>query len=220
MSPQDEFVRPPRWMLILWGSSEDQLAQHLIRVSPFEANIIVPLLRQSKLNTATLHRFAPRTRRDQAELLTSELTFWPGMDPFMSSDDLRIQMKTAVMTMTLFGCSTCLQSKEHIGRSMADFYLFLNILPPPDSCQVGLDDSDWNILLEDGWINSGGFLVQPSDELERSRLSQSGRQFLQGIYAQRNWKRSAVAAVKGLVPLRNMSAFFQQSDLESILFSK
>ena len=103
---------------------------------------------------------------------------------------------------------------------MADFYLFLNILPPPDSCQVGLDDSDWNILLEDGWINSGGFLVQPSDELERSRLSQSGRQFLQGIYAQRNWKRSAVAAVKGLVPLRNMSAFFQQSDLESILFSK
>ena len=222
MSTRDEFVRPPRWMLVLWGSSKDQLdsAQHLILASPFEANILVPLLRQSKLNYATLHRFAPRTRRDQAELLTSDLTFWPGSDPFLPSDHLKIHLKIAVMTMTLFGCSTCLQGKQGIGRSMADFWLFLNILPPPDTCRVGLDESDWNILLEDGWINSDGFLVRPLADVERSRFSQSGRQFLQGIYAQRNWRRSPVAAVRGLVPLRNMSSFFQRSDLESILFSK
>ena len=222
ISTLDELVRPPRWMLILWGSSKDQLdsPQHLILASPFEANILVPLLRQSKLKNATLHRFAPRTRRDQAELLTSDLTFWPGSGPFLPLDHLKIHLKMAVMTMTLFGCSTCLRSKQDIGRSMTEFRLFLNILPPPDTCQVGLDDSDWNILLEDGWINSEGFLVRPLADVEGSRLGQSGRQFLQGIYAQRNWRRSPVAAVRGLVPLRNMSAFFQQSDLESILFSK
>jgi hypothetical protein len=186
MSTLDELDRPPRWMLILWGSSKDQLdsAQHLILVSPFEANIIVPLLRQSKLSNSTLHRFAPRTRRDQAELLTSDLTFWPGSKPFLSSDHLKIHLKIAVMTMTLFGCSACLQSKQDIGRSMAEFCLFLNVLPPPDTCQVGLDDSDWYILLEDGWINSEGFLVRPSADVERSRLSQSGRKFLQEIYAE------------------------------------
>ena len=50
-------------------------------------------------------------------------------------------------------------------RSMADFCLFLNVLPPPDICPVGIDDSDWNILLEDGWINSEGFLVHSSSDV-------------------------------------------------------
>jgi len=190
-----------------------------ILVSPFEANIIVPLLRQSKLSNATLHRFAPRTRRDQAELLTSSLTFWSGIQPFVLLEDLKIHLKIAVMTMTLFGCSTCLQSKQNIGRSMAEFCLFLNIFPPPDTCPIGLNKSDWNKLLEDGWIDSEGFLVRPLADLKKSefiyKLSEECRTFLK-----RNWKRSAVAAVRGLVPLRNMSAFFQQSDLESILFSK
>jgi hypothetical protein len=222
LSSQDEFVRPPRWMFILWASIKQRTVsvQHMILVSPYEANILVPLLRTSKLSNATLQRYAPRTRRDQFELLTSHLTFWPGSEPFLSTNDLQIHLKMAVMTMTMFGCSTCLQSKPHIGRSMAEFCLFLNVLPPPDICPVGIDNLDWNILLEDGWINSEGFLVHSSADVERSRLSESGRQFVRRMYAERKWKRSAVAAVRGLVPLRNMSAFFQRSDLESILFSK
>ena len=224
MNIQDEFVRPPRWMLTMWGSTKDGddvvSVQNLILVSPFEANIIVPLLRQRNLRSATLHRFAPRTRRDQSELLTSNLTFWTGSRPFLSSNDLQLHLKFGTMAMTLFGSSTCLQSRENIGRSMAEFCLFLNILPPSDVCPVGLDDSDWRILLEDGWINSEGFLVRSSSDIQHSRLSESGRRFLKRMYAKRNWKRSSVAATRSLVPLRNMSSFFQRSDLESILFSK
>ena len=32
---------------------------------------------------ASLHRLVPHTHRDQAELLTSNLTFWPGIEPLM-----------------------------------------------------------------------------------------------------------------------------------------
>ena len=182
-------------MLILWGSSNDQLdsAQHLILVSPFEANILVPPLRQSKLSNATLYRFAPRTRRDQAELLTSSLTFWSGIQPFVLLEDLKIHLKIAVMTMTLFGCSTCLQSKQNIGRSMAEFCLFLNIFPPPDTCPIGLNKSDWNKLLEDGWINPEGFFVRPLANLKRpeliNELSEKCLNFLKSE-VKRNWKRS------------------------------
>ena len=185
MNIQDEFVRPPRWMLTMWGSTKDGddvvSVQNLILVSPFEANIIVPLLRQRNLRSATLHRFAPRTRRDQSELLTSDLTFWTGSRPFLSSNDLQLHLKFGTMAMTLFGSSTCLQSRE---------------------------------------INSEGFLVRSSSDIQHSRLSESGRRFLKRMYAKRNWKRSSVAATRSLVPLRNMSSFFQRSDLESILFSK
>ena len=220
MDLQDEFVRPPRWILSMWGSTKDRTVQHLILVSPFEANIIVPLLRKLELSNGTLHRFSPRTRRDQSELLTSALIFWPGSQPFSTLDDLLPKLKFGVMAMTLFGCSTCLESSEGIGRFMAEFCLFLNILPPPNTCQLGLDNSDWKILLEEGWIDSEGFVVRSLVDVEGSLLSESACQILRKIYAERHWKRSAVAAVRGLVPLRNMSAFFQQSDLESILFSK
>jgi len=220
MNLQDEFVRPPRWILSIWGLTQDRTIQHLILVSPFEANIIVPLLRKSELSNATLHRFAPRTRRDQSELLTSALTFWPGSQPFLKLDNLLPKLKFGVMAMTLFGSSTCLESDEGIGRSMAEFCLFLNILPPPDTCKLGLDNSDWKILLDEGWIDSEGFVVRSAVDVEGSLLSESACQILKKIYAERHWKRSAVAAIRGLVSLRNMSAFFQQSDLESILFSK
>ena len=49
---------------------------------------------------ASLHRLVPRTRRDQAELLTSNLTFWPGIEPLMSLDDLQIRLKAAFNFMT------------------------------------------------------------------------------------------------------------------------
>ena len=214
---QDEFLRSPRWMLALWSSAS---VHHLILISPYEAYTLVSILRSSQIQNASLHRFAPRTRRDQAELLISDLTLWPGNRPIASRDTLNTCLTFGAMAMTFFGGSTCLESWEAFGRSKAEFCNFLSIILPPSCCQIGIDDSDWNVLIDEGWINSEGFVVRSSVDNLDSKISDTCRQIIARIGSTRFWRRSPVAVMRALISIRNMSAFFPRSDVEFILLTK
>ena len=71
MMTEDEFVRPPWWLLVFWNpNGKIELS---VLLDPLEANISFQELKLSTSKLASLHRFTPRNRRDQKELLTSGL---------------------------------------------------------------------------------------------------------------------------------------------------
>jgi len=121
MKIQDEFIRSPRWALVFWKQSlrgcEDEV-EMVVLLDPFEADIVFRELRLPTANGSSLHRFAPRNRRDQSEFLTSGLTSWSRTDAAENQERIKLKLDFVVMSLSVFGSSTCFAKNISDGHSI------------------------------------------------------------------------------------------------------
>lgn len=211
---QDEFVRPPRWALAVWNGTN---VQHLILLSPVEADRAICELRllastpptsNPVINPVSLHRFAPRTRRDQSELLISGLTTG-GTGPLES-------FYFAIPALNLFGSSCCFKREF---SSIGKICRYLGVVPPPCSNSGGLPIDDWRVLVDRKLIQPDGF-VNRRDVAQPVDVSNKSWGTVKRTRLAHQWPISSVTFFRYLVPIRNMDAWFSGSDLSSILLSK
>ena len=103
----------------MWNVDDpDVSVKHVILVSPYEADFIIRQLRLPTARGCSLHRFAPRIRRDQHELLVSGMTSWASAGPVVPKEVVDQEMHFAIMALSLFGSSTCLDSNGSEMRSV------------------------------------------------------------------------------------------------------
>lgn len=222
MKTEDEFVRPPRWLLVFWNSNGK--IELSVLLDPLEANIAFEELRLPEAKYTSLHRFAPRNRRDQKELLTSGLTSWSGV--FISgvhnaSNQAMInsELELAVMSVSVFGSSTCYKKIDHDGHSADKLCRFLGLVPPPSLAEAGITSDDWRALINGKWIDSDGFAVGDSNTkvVRPSDVSESCWKILQSVRSSNRWRKSPINAIFALVLIRNMEPWYDRSDLNAVL---
>ena len=221
---EDEFIRPPRWALVVWDSADVQrpTVRYVILVTPIEADFSLRCLREPSARGCSLHRFAPRIRRDQRELLTSGLTSWATCGPVVQNG-LDGHLHFAVMALSLFGVSTCLQNNNALLRSIRNVFYYLGVIPSPSAFSGGVDPSDWRLLVDAKLIQLDGFVASEEREDEPQRpanLSDACWNLFLETRKSHQWTSSPVEAVRGLVSIRRMEPWFEKSDLSSVLLLK
>ena len=177
-------------------------------LSTVEADLAIRELRLQPANPVSLHRFAPRTRRDQSELLTSGLTTGD-IGPLES-------FYFAISALNLFGSSCCFQRDF---SSIGDICRYLGVVPPPCANYGGLSSSDWRVLVDKKLIQPDGF-VDRRAVVKPEGISNKGWATVKQTRLAHQWPISSVTFFRSLVPLRNMDAWFSGSDLSSILLPK
>jgi len=219
MKTQDEFIRAPRWALVFWKQLHPfQGVDMVVLLDPFEANIAFCELRLPTSKGASLHRFAPRNRRDQSELLISGLTSWSKSSAVVSQEMLKYQLDFAVMALSVFGSSTCFAKIMTDGHSVEKVCCFLGLVPPPSLAKAKITSEDWRALINSDFIESDGFVGKNEMPIPRLlRVSQSCLQLLQTVRSGNRWKISPIQAVYALIEMRNMSPWYEKSDLNAIL---
>ena len=215
MKTEDEFVRSPRWLLVFWDRNGK--VDMSVLLDPFEANIAICELRLPGAKQASLHRFAPRNRRDQKELLTSGLTSW---SPNVGRANLKPEMDFAVMAVSVFGSSTCYLKNEPDGHSADKLCRFLGLVPPPSLAEAGITCDDWRALIDAKWIDTDGFAGTGPRGIITTRpsnLSESCCKILLNVRSSQCWRKSPINAIFALVQIRNMEPWYERSDLNAVL---
>ena len=215
MPIQDEFVRAPRWALVFWNPVNQ--VEMIVLLDPFEADFAIRELRLRTAAGVSLHRFAPRNRRDQSELLTSGLTSWSKGSAALNKEKLKLELDFAVMALSVFGSSTCFAKNIPDGHSVDKLCRFLSLVPPPSLAKAGITSDDWRALINGNFIESDGFVGVNKEEVPSSQVSQSCLLILQTVRSSNMWKKSPIQAICALVQLRNMSPWYEKSDLNSVL---
>ena len=216
MKTQDEFVRAPRWALVFWNPVNQ--VEMVVLLDPFEADIAIRELRLPTATGASLHRFAPRNRPDQSELLISGLTSWSKGSAALNKEELKLELDFAVMTLSVFGSSTCFTKNISDGHSLDKLCRFLGLVPSPSLANAGITSDDWRALINAHFIESDGFVGMNNAEAPSSlQVSQSCLHILQTVRSSNMWKTSPIQAVYALVQLRNMSPWYEKSNLNSVL---
>ena len=184
----------------------------VVLLDAFEADIAIRELRLPSAKRCSLHRFAPRNRKDQSELLTSGLTTW---------SDVAMSQKTldfAVMGLSVFGTSTCFTKYIPDGHSVDKLCRFLGLLLPPSNEEdTEITSDDWKVLINGDWIESDGFVGGNKPIPPDSLVSSSCLRILKNMSSSIRWKKSPIQAIFELVPLRNMTPWYEKSDLHKIL---
>ena len=130
----DSFLRPPRWVIVY-------REEHVIFVSPYEANWLMgQLAQQSK---TTLRLLLPRTKRHQSVLINTPTLMIPRS---IFSVPVEWLTELSVFNGTLYFDNTAEQ------RAYCDF---LGICPKP---RTKLEEE----AFEQGWISSDGFVEKIS----------------------------------------------------------
>ena len=216
MPIQDEFIRAPRWALVFW-KPENQV-EMVVLLDPFEADFAIRELRLRTAAGVSLHRFAPRNRRDQSELLTSGLTSWSKGSAALNKEKLKLELDFAVIALSVFGSSTCFAKNIPDGHSVDKLCRFLGLVPSPSLANAGITSDDWRALINGDFIESDGFVGMNNEEVpSSSQVSQSCLHILQTVRSSNMWKKSPIQAVYVLVQLRNMTPWYEKSNLSSVL---
>jgi hypothetical protein len=221
MKIQDEFIRSPRWALVFWkqspGAGEE--VEMVVLLDPFEADIAIRELRLSTAKGASLHRFAPRNRRDQKELIISGLTSWSLSNAVVSQEILESKLSFAVMALSVFGSSTCYQKNIPDGHSIEKLCRFLGLVPPPSLAKAGITSEDWRALINGNFMESDGFVGESNQSIIQLNLPVSSAclELIQAVRSGNQWKKSPIEAVLALVQLRNMSSWYDNSDLNAVV---
>jgi len=121
------------------------------------------------------------------------------------------------MTLSGFGSSTCFTKNISDGHSVDKLCRFLGLLPPPSLVETGITSEDWRALINGDYIESDGFYNENKKRVPSSQVSQSCLHILQAIRSSNMWKKSPIQAVYSLVQLRNMSPWYEKSNLSSVL---
>lgn len=215
MQTEDEFVRPPRWMLVFW--SQLGKVEMVVLLDPFEADIAVRELRLPESKYASLHRFAPRIRRDQNELLISGLTSWSA-GALGQHKTLYSELDFAVMSVSVFGSSTCYQKNVSDEHSADKLCRFLGLVPPPFLAETGITSDDWRELINVNLIDSDGFAMGGQKKIGRPpNISESCWKILESVRLSNRWRKSPIKGIFALVLIRNMEPWYDRSDLNSVL---
>lgn len=218
MKTEDEFKRPPRWLLVFWSQNKRDI-EKVVLLDPFEANIAFRELRFPGADGASLHLFSPRNRRDQKELLTSGLTSWCGIHKTVRKESLNSQLDFVVMAVSVFGSSTCFNKNEPDGHSTDKICRFLGLIPPPSLAEAGITSDDWRALINLKLIDTDGFIPdeRPRYVTRPSSVSNSCWQIFQSVSSNHCWRQSPLNAIFALVQIRNMEPWYDRSDLNAVL---
>lgn len=87
----DPYLRPVQFVISIPGSGRTKSIENLVLVSPYEANLLLPIIGRSK--KVTMHLFAPRRNSGFASL--DQLDLWNVGKPFIASSltqDLKLQL--------------------------------------------------------------------------------------------------------------------------------
>ena len=215
MKIQDEFIRSPRWVLVFWNKYPADEVEMVVLLDPYEADIAIRELRLPSAKGASLHRFAPRNRRDQSELLISGLTSWS--DGAVNQARLEAELDFAVMGLSVFGVSTRFAKDVPDGHSADKLCRFLGMIPPPSLAEAGITSDDWRILINGDWIESDGFVGGKPNPPSSLLVSPLCLNILNTVRSSNSWKKSPIQAVFELVHLRNMTAWYEKSELHAVL---
>lgn len=147
----DAFQRPVRWVLVSRNMA------HMMIISPFEANLLMPEIRKS--TTISLHLYAPRQSQGFASLDSLTLYTVPeGVDRDKIPDHYRIQLN-------LFSGQLYLDSYSEY-KDLCDFLGVASVKTPPGF-----------VVAADGFIKQG-------IEGARSSFSESPLKFLEVLMSQ------------------------------------
>ena len=205
-------------MLVFWSQSDK--VEMVVLLDPFEADIAFRELRLPTAKGASLHRFAPRNRRDQSELLTSGLTSWSSAS-VIQQKMLHSELDFAVMAVSVFGSSTCYQKNDSDGHSGDKLCRFLGLVPPPSLAEAGITSDDWRALINGKWIDPDGFALGAKAATKKiirpANISESCWKILENVRSGNRWRKSPISAMFALVLIRNMEPWYDRSDLNSVL---
>lgn len=147
----DAFQRPVRWVLVSTNMA------HMMMISPFEANLLMPEIRKS--TTISLHLYAPRQSQGFASLDSLTLYTVPeGVDRDKIPDHFRIQLN-------LFSGQLYLDSYSEY-KDLCDFLGVASVKTPPGF-----------VVAADGFIEQG---IQGA----KSSFSESPLKFLEVLMSQ------------------------------------
>ena len=123
-SQLDDFLRPVHWI----ASAQDGETHRCVAISPYEANELLPLVRNNK--KVTLHVYSPRVTKSMRTL--EDMSFCP-----ISASSLFQPSHASVMQINFFAGQLYLESYEEY-LSVCRF-LGLSSCPPRDGVQIASD---------------------------------------------------------------------------------
>ena len=226
MNIQDQFIRPPRWALVFWSppsADKSRKVDLVVLLDPFEADIAFRELRFPQAKMSSLHRFAPRNCRDQKELLTSGLTLWGVGDTHFNQEMMKKELDFVVMSLSIFGATSCYDKKIPDGQSVDKIRSFLGLIPLPLLSKSKLTSRDWEVLTSGKWIESDGFVKADRSDVNHSSLnfpvdiSRSCLEIIEKTCSMNRWHVSPIEAIFALIQIRNLEPWYENSDLHDVL---
>ena len=95
---------------------------------------------------------------------------------------------------------------------------FLGLVPPPSLANAGITSEDWRTLINGDFMESDGFVGENLKPIPPAlQVSQSCLQMLQAVRSCNQLKKSPIQAIYALVEMRNMSPWYEKSDLNAVL---
>jgi len=96
---------------------------------------------------------------------------------------------------------------------------FLGLVPPPSLAKAGITSEDWRALINGNFMESDGFVGESNQSIIQLNLPVSSAclELIQAVRSGNQWKKSPIEAVLALVQLRNMSSWYDKSDLNAVV---
>ncbi|KAF8251192.1 hypothetical protein K440DRAFT_596393 [Wilcoxina mikolae CBS 423.85] len=143
-SKLDEYLRPVNWVL----SSRDPSIYRQVIISPYEANKLLPRIRDSKF--VRLHVYAPRVAEDMKTFESMDVISIPPVPCNSNGTDLDLMGTNGAIELNIFAGQLCLSSYEQYKNVCSFLGLHLG--------SVGDED--------EGYIDSEGGFMSPARRRE------------------------------------------------------